>query len=67
MFSSMRSYYVIIGTLGVITLDGVTVTGTLGGVTVTFTLGGEIVGTSLGNTLVWVLSHCMVLNHFSIG
>ena len=65
MMSSMVSSCDIIGTLGVITLDGVTVTGTLGGVTVTVTLGGEIVGTYLGNTLVWFFSGCMVLNNVS--
>ena len=50
----MLSLCYIIGTLGVINLGGVTVTGTLGGGTVFGTLGGPIVGTSIGTTLVGV-------------
>ena len=52
----------IIGSLSVITLGGVTVAGTLGGVTMTGTLVGSIVGTSLVNTVVYVFSGCIVLN-----
>ena len=65
LLSSMGSYCVIIGDLGVINLVGVTVAGTLGGGTVTGTLVGAIIGTYLGTTLVWVFSGCMLLNIFS--
>ena len=52
MMSSMGYSCVIIGSLGVIILGGVTVADTLGGGTVTGTRVGAIVGTSLGNTVV---------------
>ena len=50
----MLSSCYIIGNLGVITLGGVTVTGTLGDGTIFGTLGGPIVGTSIGTTIVGV-------------
>ena len=61
----MGSSCVIIGTLGVITLGGVTVSGTLGGGAVNCTLRGAIVCTSIGTTLVSVFSSYMVLNNFA--
>ena len=66
MISSMGSSYEIIGTLGVITLGGATVTSTPGGDTGIVNLRGAIVGTSLGNTLVWVFSSFMLLNNIAI-
>ena len=57
----MGYYCVIIGSLGVITLGGVTVNGALGSGTMTGIHVGAIVGTSLGNTVVWVLFGFMVL------
>ena len=65
MLYSMGYSCVIIGDLGVITLGGVTVSGTLGGGNVTGTSVGAIFGTYLGNTVVWVFSGCMVLNIFA--
>ena len=61
----MGSSCEIIGTLGVITIGGVSVAGTLCGGTVIGTLGGAIIGTSLVTTLVWVFFGCMVLKSFS--
>ena len=61
----MDSSCVIIGTIDVITIGGVTVAGTLGGGTVTGTLVGSIFVTSLCNIVVYVFSVCMVLNIFA--
>ena len=58
--------FVIIGTIGVIIVGGVTVAGTLGGGIVTSTLVGAIIGTPLGNIAVYSFSGCMVLNIFPI-
>ena len=61
----MGSSFVIIGSLGIITLGGVTVAGTLGGGTMIGTRVGAIVGNYLGKTVVWVFSVCMVLKIFA--
>ena len=61
----MGSSFVIIGSLGIITLGGVTVAGTLGGGTMIGTRVGAIIGNYLGKTVVWVFSVCMVLKIFA--